>query len=496
MANSVAWSSPATIPTANGLHFDPSATQDLAQSNIWVFWASTRVPVRSEVYYMKHDPSFGTWQAEVQVTQNSEDDNGPAVTTLTNGTIMLLWSGKRAATGPSFDIYAKRLTGGIWSPEARLTTSALDDEKPAVLQDRAGKIWVAWNRNVTGNIDLFYDVYQNGLWQGETRLTSTVGEDRQVSLAQSKDGRIWAVWTSRGSQAVAFIQYSTFNGTAWSPPAVLAQSRDGDIDPSIVQDREGTIWVVWTRSIKVGNSYQGDLYHTNSTNNGVSWTPPAAFATTNTIDEIQPSIKQFDDRRLWIFYSQIDESISLSTLNYIKSSAILNIHDLRMDSLTATPAHQVLGGNVSLAARYTNIGDFLETAARLVLKANNTILSDTTNIVRIGNTNTFTFNWNTQGFGPGTYILSASVTVPGETLGNAQDNIVIVGGITVRFPGDVNNDCMVNIVDLALAGASFGSSGGPPPSSNWNPNADLNYDNTVNIIDLANVGGSFGRACG
>lgn len=486
---SVTWSTPSVVPTPTGLHLDPSATQDLQQSNIWLFWSSVRVPVHSEIYYMKYNPSFGTWQSEIPVTQNSEDDNSPAVTTLNNGTMLLFWSARRAAVGQSLDIYTKRLTGGIWSPEAQLTTSTLDDEKPAVLQDRAGKVWVAWNRNVTGNIDLFYNVYQNGLWQGETRLTSTVGEDKLAALAQTKDGRIWMVWTARGTQAVTFIRYATYNGTAWSPPATLAQSRDGDIDPSIVQDRSGTIWVVWTRFIKVGNSYLGDLYYTNSSDNGATWPTSLPFFSTSSIDELQPSIRQFNDNRLWIFYSVLDETANTFNLNFIKSSPILSIHDLRMDSLTASPANQIVGGTVTLTASYTNIGDSLETAARLIIKANSTVLSDTTNTIRVGETREFSFNWNTQGFSPGAYLLTASVTIVGETVGNSQDNTVTIMLLVFKTP-DLNGDGTVNIVDLAQVGAAFGA---VPSSPNWNARADLNFDGQVNIIDLAVVAASFGR---
>lgn len=58
--------------------------------------------------------------------------------------------------------------------------------------------------------------------------------------------------------------------------------------------------------------------------------------------------------------------------------------------------------------------------------------------------------------------------------------------------GDVNDDCIVNIVDLALIGASFGKTAEQP---GFNPNLDLNQDGRINIMDLAIVGRSFGKTC-
>lgn len=61
------------------------------------------------------------------------------------------------------------------------------------------------------------------------------------------------------------------------------------------------------------------------------------------------------------------------------------------------------------------------------------------------------------------------------------------------LPGDVNNDCSVNILDLASVGKAYGSQPGDP---NWNGNADLNGDGVINIFDLAIVGVSYGGECG
>ena len=49
--------------------------------------------------------------------------------------------------------------------------------------------------------------------------------------------------------------------------------------------------------------------------------------------------------------------------------------------------------------------------------------------------------------------------------------------------GDINNDGYVNVGDLQLLVAAWGSQK-TPPSSNWNADADINTDDFVNVGDL------------
>jgi len=58
----------------------------------------------------------------------------------------------------------------------------------------------------------------------------------------------------------------------------------------------------------------------------------------------------------------------------------------------------------------------------------------------------------------------------------------------IRVP-DLNNDGTVDIYDLIIVSAAFGST---PDSPNWNPMADANGDNVVDIYDLILVSSHFG----
>jgi hypothetical protein len=60
---------------------------------------------------------------------------------------------------------------------------------------------------------------------------------------------------------------------------------------------------------------------------------------------------------------------------------------------------------------------------------------------------------------------------------------------TVFFPGDINHDGIVDIIDIATAAKAYGTKPGDPK---WNPNADMNRDRTIDILDIAKVAREYG----
>ena len=77
-----------------------------------------------------------------------------------------------------------------------------------------------------------------------------------------------------------------------------------------------------------------------------------------------------------------------------------------------------------------------------------------------------------------------------SSYGSVIHTTQFVLNVCVLLPGDASGDCQVDIVDLAMVGAAFGST---PSSPNWNPKADINQDGIIDIIDLSTVGAHFGQ---
>ncbi|MBS1248914.1 MAG: hypothetical protein MAG431_00484 [Chloroflexi bacterium] len=94
-----------------------------------------------------------------------------------------------------------------------------------------------------------------------------------------------------------------------------------------------------------------------------------------------------------------------------------------------------------------------------------------------------------------TYNLTADM---GQYLKGEQIDRPCLGGVVYQLPtiillgGDVNDDCTINILDLAFMGARFGTSTG---DTDFDPLADINADGTVNILDLTLAGANFMQEC-
>ena len=61
-----------------------------------------------------------------------------------------------------------------------------------------------------------------------------------------------------------------------------------------------------------------------------------------------------------------------------------------------------------------------------------------------------------------------------------------------RLEGDINDDCKVDLIDLALMGKSWHTENG---DALWNDDADFDGNGKINLRDLVVLGRNWGRIC-
>jgi len=314
-----------------------------------------------------------SWSPATQLTFTDPAwDTDPAIVQTADGTVWVAWASDRERV--QNDIYYKTSTdnGTSWTSDTQLTSNSSLDVSPSIMQHHNGTIWVAWYRDMAGNYDIFYKTSpDNGLtWSPETRLTTDSSWDLDPSIIQALDGTIWAVWTSyRNNNYDIFYKTSTNNGVSWSPETPLTTHGDFDEASAITQARDGSLWVVW-HSDRKGKQY--DLYYETSSDHGLTWSEDTPL-TTDSKDDMSPTVMNSNEGRIWIAWTS------------------------------------------------ARIGDQFE------------IYYKTSDI------------------------------------------------ISVPIPGDVNGDGKVDASDLSDLSKAYGSS---PGDLNWNPNCDFNKDNKVDASDL------------
>ena len=491
--------------------FSPSVLSSI-DGKSWVFWTSA--PLSNSFngtidYRINNGFSWSADQVAVQgqtcgVTCSPPVQNvRPAAAQLKNGTIYLSYSSNR--TG-SFEVFLKRFNSSPgWSADYQLTNAPGDELDSTILAASDGSLWVFYDRQTSAGTNIYYRVNRNGSWSSEAALTSDPlpVRDQEPAVFQARDGKIWAIWSQALDtlQITVHIEYATFNGATWSAPVQLTSSSSPDSGPSGIQDSNGTIWIAWSRNLPYfcpgGGCFQHDLFYITSTNNGAGWSAETALTNDTTcvdpfcFDDLQPSLGQFRDSRVYVFWRTNRDPDGFWNIYYVSTNTI-PYHNVAVTKITAGPSTLRVGRLLTVNVTVANTGAFSENFQLNVLFTNKTAFNAGTKTLTLASslTNTYTFVWNTSAAPYGKYVVSANIPpVPYEFI--TTDNNMTGPRIILTLRGDVNLDGRVDVLDVARVAYSFGSVPGNP---NWDPASDLTYDGRIDILDVAIVAFWFGKS--
>jgi len=160
------------------------------------------------------------------------------------------------------------------------------------------------------------------------------------------------------------------------------------------------------------------------------------------------------------------------------------VHDIVI--MHVQPLKTVVGESsiCELNVTVVNRGDFIEafnvTAWALIAPPATSI--ENASIVNLSpdETRTATISWNTTGWAYGNYTISACAEfISGET--NTTNNAYIDDWVVVTIPGDVDGDCVVDILDIVRITSIYMVSKG-----DWRyaPNADIDGSGFIDILDV------------
>lgn len=137
-----------------------------------------------------------------------------------------------------------------WYSDTQLTTDPVSDYTPAITQTQDGKVWVLWNKvPLIGSADIYYRTYDGAWSTTDIPLTTDSGNDVNPAVLQSRDGKFWLFWTSdrTGNTGYYKIFYKTSsdNGQTWSDDSQLTY----EAKYLYVNYYDDTITGNWTRTV-------------------------------------------------------------------------------------------------------------------------------------------------------------------------------------------------------------------------------------------------------
>jgi hypothetical protein len=262
------------------------------------------------------------WSYPAALNTNAATDSGrdcyPQVATDGGGNWLVVWQSDDSlggTIGTDDDILVARSTdnGDTWTAPAALNTNAAtdsgNDRWPQVTTDSAGNWLAAWssdedlfdptlgaNIGTDGDILVSRSVDNGASWTApaalNTNAASDSGDDSMPQVTTDGAGHWVAVWVSDdslgstiGTDYDILVARSTDNGATWTAPAALntnaATDSGSDTWPQVTTDGAGNWVVVWSFSdFHPPYDWEGMvILVARSTDNGATWTASAALNT-------------------------------------------------------------------------------------------------------------------------------------------------------------------------------------------------------------------------
>ena len=478
----------------------PSVAQD-PLGRVWLAWSEVPLGVvKNHVIYFKMWNGTA-WTNKQQVSNDASADNYDSLNPLANGTMMIVWSSNK--TGQS-DLYYRLYSDTVANPSPttpaiRLTTTTLSDASPSVVVDRYGRIWVVWARETSVGCapicsSIYYKYFDGLSWSADFPLPVASNPSlSQVtpSALLAKDGSIRIVWSSNDTgatnlyststdAALSVLPYTGIPSSSWAARLLLFADTNDDGSPSLVQARDGTLWVFFSVSTTTGNN----IAYTTFAPNATSWTGPVAL-TSGTTDGL-PTAAQISDQKLWIFFTRQNSTNGAIDLWKTTSDPITGIHDLGITIVSVSSRLLRSSYPLNITIGVKNYGDFGESTV-LTLKMNTTTLTKSLSLTP-GSSQQVLFQPSLPW---GRYVLNATLqSVPGESAINRGDNFLSMGIVRISPSGDVTGDGTVDILDASALAVSFDSIVGSPL---YNPYADFDRNGHVDILDASLLALNFGK---
>ncbi|MFC1963839.1 exo-alpha-sialidase [Chloroflexota bacterium] len=212
------------------------------------------------------------------------------------------------------------VTTNSWTAPEPLTSSNYSEVRSSLLQDNAGNFRCAFTGKPSNAETIYWSMLSGAGWTPPEAITPA--HSASPSLIQDSAGNFQMAFSHYGDtigQGPHNIYLATNDGEGWTPPVRITTYGNEDMTPSLAEDANGDLHIVFQRLEQVDAHHSAyhlfwTTYH-NGTDN-VTWSSPVPI-TDQSSAEIEPSlITDASGNLVLVFTSQTEEYGSVKMMTY------------------------------------------------------------------------------------------------------------------------------------------------------------------------------------
>ena len=180
------------------------------------------------------------WTALARVNERDGYVYSPAVAADGNQGLWIAWS-EFNDIEQGFDVYARQWDGSGFGPISRVSSGRGPDMRPSIALQADGAPLIAWETARKGSVRIAVAERVDGKWQ-QSLVTPDEGFNFRPNVATADDGTVWLAF-DRWVDGDYDVYLRTASGGEWSDEIALFASPEDEQRPMIRFAADGTAWV-------------------------------------------------------------------------------------------------------------------------------------------------------------------------------------------------------------------------------------------------------------
>ena len=283
-----------------------------------------------------------SWPSE-QISTNDKTD-AQASALYISGDLYVTWSSGRKIRG---DIMFRYLSDGAWSAPFMVAYDEMWDFFP-VLTHRNGNPWIVWQSMRDDDHNIYAVEWNGSAFSDPIRITSDSAYDLTpdaVSLGDTAIAIAFLTWRNGDADI-----YLSILGDNFIPPFPACLSSEAEMDPSLVTDADGRLWLFYSRRAEEGWRVEGKYLE------GMTFSAPIALPAIGRNARF-PDAALDSEGRLWVLWQEDVENSVVIQSAYIENDSVYGPFAVCDEGLNYLPV--IAAGESALWACWTrdNGGD-------------------------------------------------------------------------------------------------------------------------------------------